>query len=57
MDEPRDCHTEWGESDTERQITYDISYIRSLFKRSTNELVSEKEGVTDVEEKHMLTKE
>ena len=29
MDEPRDCHTEWSKSDTERQI-YDITYMWNL---------------------------
>ena len=27
MDGPRDCHTEWSKSDTERQISYDIAYM------------------------------
>ena len=33
MDGPRDCHTEWSESDTERQISYDIAYMWNLKKR------------------------
>ena len=36
MDGPRDCHTEW-KSDTERQISYDITYMWNL-QKSTNEL-------------------
>ena len=31
MDGPRDCHTEWSKSDTERQI-YDIAYMWNLKK-------------------------
>ena len=31
-DGPRDCHTEWSKSDTERQITYDIAYMWNLNK-------------------------
>ena len=39
MDEPRDCHTEWGKSNRERQISYDITYIWNLKKGGgTNEL-------------------
>ena len=32
MDGPRDCHTEWIKSDTERQISY-IAYMWNLKKR------------------------
>ena len=32
MDKPRDCHTEWTESDTERQISYDVTNIWNLKK-------------------------
>ena len=38
MDGPRDCHTEWNNSDPERQISYDITYMWN-FKKGTNELV------------------
>ena len=31
-DGPRDCHTEWSKSDTERQISYDIVYMQNLNK-------------------------
>ena len=27
MDGPRDSHTEWSKSDTERQMSYAIAYI------------------------------
>ena len=33
MDGPRDYHTEWSKSDTERQISYDIAYMWNLKKR------------------------
>ena len=33
MDGPRDSHTEWSESDRERQISYDIAYMWKLKKR------------------------
>ena len=40
MDGPRDCHTEWSKSDTERQISYDITYMWNLKKKKgTNELI------------------
>ena len=39
MDGPRDCHTEWSNSDRERQISYDIAYMWNLKKRGTNELI------------------
>ena len=38
MDGPRDCHTEWSKSDTERQISYDIAYMWNLKKGYKNEL-------------------
>ena len=36
-DGPRDCHTEWSKSDTERQISYDITYMRNVKNNGTNE--------------------
>ena len=27
---PRNCHTEWSQSDTEKQILYDIVYMCTL---------------------------
>ena len=41
MDGPRDWYTEWSKSDTERQISYDIAYMRNLKKKNkgTNELI------------------
>ena len=41
MDGRRDCYTERSKSDTERQISYDIAYMRKLKKKKkgTNELI------------------
>ena len=39
MDGPRDYHIEWSKSDTERQISYDITYMWNLKKIGTNELI------------------
>ena len=38
MDGPRDGHSKWSKS--ERQIAYDITYMRNL-KNNTNELIYE----------------
>ena len=40
MDGPRDCHTEWNKSDTERQV-YDITYMWNLRKRIQMNLFTE----------------
>ena len=53
MDGPGDCHTEWSKSDRERQI-YDTTYMWNL-KKATNELIYKRNGVTDVENKLMVT--
>ena len=42
MDGPRDYHTKQSQSDIERQIPYDITYMWNL-KYDTNELISETE--------------
>ena len=40
MGEPRDCHKEWSKSDTEKQISYAITYAWNLRgERGTNELI------------------
>ena len=39
MDGPRDCHTEWSESDRERPISNDIAYRWNLRRNDTNELI------------------
>ena len=40
MDATRDYHTKWSKSERERQIPYDITYMRNL-KYDTNELIYE----------------
>ena len=61
VDEPRACHTEWNESEKEKQIPYVIAYIWNLEKwywwaylqgrnRDTdikNRLTDMKNGLTD----------
>ena len=39
MDGPRDCHTEWNKSDTEREISNDFTYMQNLKRNDTNELI------------------
>ena len=54
-DGPRDYHTEWGKSDTKKQISYDINYMWNLKKRvQMNWLTKQKEShrCTDTENKH-----
>ena len=38
MDEPRDYHTKRSQSESERQIPYDTTYVWNL-KYDTNELI------------------
>ena len=42
LDGPRNYHTEWSKSETERQIPYDTTYMWNL-KYDTNELIYETE--------------
>ena len=39
MDRPRDNHTKRSKSDSERQISYSITYMWNLKKNDTNELI------------------
>ena len=41
IDGPRDCRTECSKSDTERQTSYDITYMWNLKKKCTDELIYE----------------
>ena len=36
MDGSRDCHTEWSNSGTERQISYDITYMWNQKLKTVN---------------------
>ena len=56
MDGPRDCHTEWRKSDRERQILYDIAYMPNLKKWYKWTYLQNRNWVTDVENKLMVTK-
>ena len=55
MDGPRDCHTEWGKSDGDRQISYDIIYMWNLKKWYKWTYLQNRNRVTDVENKLMVT--
>ena len=39
VDRPRDFHTEWSQSDRERQISYDTTYTWNLKKKGTNQTI------------------
>ena len=45
MDRPRECHTEWGKSDREGEILYDIPYTWNIKRNNANEL----KGLIDLE--------
>ena len=49
MDEPGDYHTKWCKSDRERQISYDIPYMRNWRKNDTNKLIYKTETDTQTE--------
>ena len=54
MDRPRDCHTEWNKSDTERQISYDIAYMWNLRRMCKLTYLQNRSRVTVVENKLMV---
>ena len=56
MDGPRDDHTEWSKSDRERQISYDIAYMWNLKKWYKWTYLQNRNRVTDVENKLMVTR-
>ena len=45
MDGPGECHTKWDQSDRERKISSDTSYMRNLKRNHTNELICKTETV------------
>ena len=52
MDGPRQCYTEWSQSDREGEILYDIPYIWNLKRNDTNELIYNTE--TDSQDELMV---
>ena len=55
-DGARDCHTERSKSDRGRQISYDIAYMWNLKKWCKQIYLQNRNRVTDVENKLMVTK-
>ena len=55
MDGAREYHTKWSQSDRERQISHDITYMGNL-KNNKNESIYETETDSDIENKLMVTK-
>ena len=55
MDGPRPCSTEWSKSDKERQISYDIAYMWNLKKGYKWTYLQNRNRVTDIENKFMVT--
>ena len=55
MDGPRDDHTKWSKSERERQIPYDITYMRNL-KYYTNELLWNRNRLTNIENRLVVAK-
>ena len=56
MDGPRDYHTKWSKSDRERQISYDITYMWNLKKWYKWTYLQNRNRLTDIENKLMVTK-
>ena len=56
MDITRDYRTEWSKSDRERQISYDIAYMWNLKKGYKWTYLQNRNRVTDVENKLMVTR-
>ena len=56
MDGPRDCQTEWNKSERERQISYGITYMWNLKEWYKWNYLQNRNRVTDVKNKLMVTK-
>ena len=56
MDGPRDCCTEWSESDRERQISNDIAYMWNLRRNDTDELIHKTETDSQTTENDLVGK-
>ena len=55
MDEPRDCRTEWSQTQTGKYLM--TSFIHGILKNGTNKHICKRDIVTDLENKLMATKE
>ena len=55
VDGSRDCHTEWSKSERERQISYDIIYKWNLKKDYKWTYLQNRNRVTDIGNKLMVT--
>ena len=56
MDGPGDYHTKWSKSDRERQISYDTTYRQTLKKWNKWTYLQNRNRLTDIENKLMVTK-
>ena len=55
MDATRDYHTKWSQSERERQVSYDITYMWNL-KYGTNKPIYKTERLTGSEKRHVVAK-
>ena len=57
MEGPTDYHTKWSQSDRERQISYDLTYLCNLLKWYKWTYLQKRNRFTDfIENKFMVTK-
>ena len=52
----RNCHSEWSQSEREKQISFSINYMLNLEKLYRWTYLQSRNRVTDVENKFMATK-
>ena len=56
MDRAWDCHTRWSKSDTEKQISHDITYMWNLKQWYKWTYLQNRNSLTDIDNKLMVTK-
>ena len=56
MDGPRDYHTKWNKSDRERQMPYGIANMQNLKEWYKSTYLQNRNRLTDIENKFMVTK-
>ena len=56
MNGPRDYHIKWGNPDRKRQISYDIAYIHKLKNIYKWTYLQNRNKLTDIENKRIVTK-